>query len=293
MLGCPLRPEDETHEAARVHHAYRQRTMTSRAKRIALALAISLLSALLARSMLPPAALAQSTNDGECPLSHEQSRKSAEAFNKIAEVFTGQPRCVNCHGAVNPFGPDAYKTHGGGIFFPIMKTEPNPDTGEPETSPDIAASFQPCKVCHDAFPGTWTTAPPNLSFVGKDAFTLCTQQRDRFSDARDFIKHIETDADPSTPFVQEAFTGRMGLNTIGRSLAKKFPAPPVGVTHQDLIQMAHDWVDALGGKFQGGRTCGCPPESRLSFRGRWPGLSMRWQRFLKLLEGKQPHAQKN
>ena len=257
VLGCRLRPQDEIHEAARVHRAYRQRIMTSRAKRIALALAISLVSALLAHSTLSPAALAQSTDDSECPLSDEQAQKSVEAFNKIAQVFTEQPRCVNCHGAVNPFGPNAYKTHGGGDFWPVMKTEPNPDTGEPETSPDIAASFRQCQVCHNAFPGTWATPPPNLSFVGKDAFTLCTQQRDRFSDARDFITHIETDADPNNPFVQEAFTGRMGLNTIGRSLAKKYPAPPVGVTHQDLIQMAHDWVDALGGKFQGGRTCGC------------------------------------
>ena len=257
MLGCRLRPEDETREAARVHHAYRQRTMTSRAKRIALALAISLLSALLAHSNLPPAALAQSTDDSECPLSDEQAQKSVEAFNKIAQVFTGQPRCVNCHGAVDPFGPDAIKTHRGGIFFSKMKTEPNPDTGEPETSLDTAATLQQCQACHNAFPGTWATAPPDLSFVGKDAFTLCTQQRDNFFDARDFINHIETDVNPSNPFVQEAFTGRMGLNTIGRSLAKKYPAPPVGVTHQDLIQMAHDWVDALGGKFQGGRTCGC------------------------------------
>ena len=231
--------------------------MTSRAKRIALALAISLLSALLAHSKLPPAALAQSTDDSECPLSDEQAQKSVEAFNKIAQVFTGEPRCVNCHGAVNPFGLAAFKTHRGGRFSPKMKMAPDPDTGEPEISLDLTATFQQCPVCHDAFPGTWAVAPPNLSFVGKDAFTLCTQQRDRFSDARDFINHIETDADPSNPFVQEAFTGRMGLNIIGRSLAKKYPAPPEGVTHQDLIQMAHDWVDALGGKFQGGRTCGC------------------------------------
>jgi hypothetical protein len=85
-------------------------SITNRAARIALALAISLPLALLARSTLPPAALAQVyPDDIVCPLSDEQAQKSIQAFDKIAQVFTGEPRCVNCHGAVNPFGADANK----------------------------------------------------------------------------------------------------------------------------------------------------------------------------------------
>src|SRR5690349_3180300 len=38
-----------------------------------------------------------------CPLSDEQTRRSIEAFSKVAAFMTHEPRCVNCHGAVNPF----------------------------------------------------------------------------------------------------------------------------------------------------------------------------------------------
>jgi hypothetical protein len=227
--------------------------MTSPTRRIALALAISVLSALLAQA----AALAQ---DDDCPLTQEQAQKSVEAFDKIAKVFTGQPRCFNCHGGVNPFRSDANKTHGGGKLQPVTKRDPNfdPDSGQPEITLDEAATFQQCKQCHSEFPGTWRIPAPYFSFVGKSAYELCSLEKEALHDnAEDFIRHIEADADPNNPFVQEAFSGRMGLNDKGQELALKYPAPPVGVTHQDLIQMAHDWVDAQGGKFQGDWDCGC------------------------------------
>jgi hypothetical protein len=234
-------------------------TMTSRAKWIAPALAISLLSALLAYSTLPPAAaLAQNSGGLVCPLSDEQTQNSIQAFDKIAKVFAGEPRCVNCHGAVNPFGADADKKHGGGKVKPVMKTEVNGDTGQPESIQDDEATFQQCGQCHSAFPGHWQIPPAGLSFVGKEAFTLCKLEHDFFIyNAEKFLEHIERDVDPSNPFIQEAFTGRKGLNDHGQSLATKYPDPPKGVTRQDLIQMAHDWVDAQGGKFQGETDCGC------------------------------------
>jgi hypothetical protein len=229
--------------------------MPIKTKRLVLVVAISLLSALLAYAVLTSPALAQTFPDKNvCPLSDEQTQKSIQAFDKIANVFTAEPRCVNCHGAVNPFGADANKTHGGGKLNPITKTEPNADTGKPEQ--DDAATLQQCAACHDAFSGHWQMPRADFFFVGKDAPTLCKFEKAVFSAARDFIGHIEHDEDPNNPFVQEAFTGRMGLNRLGRSLANKYPAPP-GVTHQDLIQMAHDWVDAHGGRFRGGYECGC------------------------------------
>ncbi len=236
-------------------------------------LAISLLSALLAGAVLTSTALAQPSDKKVCPLSDEQAQKSIQAFDKIANVFTKEPRCVNCHGAVDPFAADAKETHGGGKL-PILKKKPNAARGETESTQDTEATIRQCAACHDAFSGNWHIPPAGLFFVGKDAFTLCKLEKDGFPSAEAFIKHIEHDA-----LIREGFTGRMALNGLGRSLIDKFarevidrakgdsldalwrsltkyPAPP-GVTHQDLIQMAHDWVDAQGGKFRGDTECGC------------------------------------
>lgn len=228
-------------------------------------LAIPLLSALLAYAVLTPTAWAQDPDNSVCPLSDDQTRKSIQAFAKIANVFTKEPRCVNCHGAVNPFGADADRTHGGGQISPIMKTEPGAGENFTDlTTQDIGATLGLCRECHGAFSGVWALAPPSNLFVGKDAFTLCKLMRDQFGDASSFINHIEHDASPDSPFIQEAFTGRMGLTDFGRRFREverrfggAYPAPPIGVTHQDLIRMAHDWVDAQGGMFQGGIECGC------------------------------------
>src|SRR5579863_7783378 len=40
---------------------------------------------------------------GKCPLTEDQSKKSVAAFSKIADFATSEPRCVNCHGGVNPY----------------------------------------------------------------------------------------------------------------------------------------------------------------------------------------------
>ena len=240
--------------------AGRRRLLRTMLRRMKPWLATFALMALLAHSTLPPAALAQSPSDNtddNCPLSDEQAQKSVDAFDKIAQVLTGQPRCFNCHGGISVFGPEAEAQHGGGRRELTTRTLES-DHG-PVTDVDEAATLLQCHQCHSAFPGTWQPAPGRDYFVGKDAFTLCTQMRDNFGAAESFIEHIEHDFDPSNPFVQEGFTGRMGLNGLGKDLAKKYPDPPVGVTHQDLIQMAHDWVDAQGGKFQGDDTCGCKP----------------------------------
>jgi hypothetical protein len=229
----------------------------NRAKRLAPTLTISLPSALLVCSVIASAALAQVPDNSVCPLSDDQVQKSIQAFDKIAKVFTGEPRCVNCHGGVNPFGADAREKHGGGKRDTITKTEIDQNTGQPETVQDDAATFQQCGQCHGAFPGRWHLPPAGLLFAGKDAFTLCNLEKDTFFSAKAFVGHIEHDLDPDGPFVEEAFTGRMGLTGLGQSLAAKYPAPPIGLTHQDLNWMAQDWVDAQGGEFVGGPDCGC------------------------------------
>jgi hypothetical protein len=221
-----------------------------RTNRIVLALAISLISAAFACSIFTSTAQVLYPDRRICPLSDEQSEKSIQAFVKLANVFTTEPRCVNCHGAIDPFGVDANKTHGGGKLSPAMTTETD-ENGAPIR--DDKATFQQCQHCHGAFQG-WRTPPSDFLFVGKDAFELCKLEKARFDTAEQFIDHIEHDL-----IIEEAFTGRMGLRLTGdmKSLVAKYPAPPQGVTHQELNQMARDWVDAQGGKFQGGYECGC------------------------------------
>jgi hypothetical protein len=48
-----------------------------------------------------------------CPLTVGQETKAAKAFKKLAPLFQ-EPRCLNCHGAVNPFSKTG--EHGGGYF---------------------------------------------------------------------------------------------------------------------------------------------------------------------------------
>ncbi len=232
-------------------------------------LALLVLSPLYVRQLLaaPPAEpfMQAGVAGAVCPLSDQQEQASEQAFAPIAAVFTDQPRCVNCHGAVNPFAADAEKTHGGGKLEIIEKTvtTPNPSPGMPATTTteDTEATFAQCQDCHSAFPGRWHLPPSNLFFIGKDAPTLCKQQKQRFGgNGADFVNHVANDADPNNPFVQEGFKGTRGLNDVGQSLATgPYPDPPKGVTHDQLIQMAKNWLKATGGGWKGGVECGCVP----------------------------------
>jgi hypothetical protein len=64
--------------------------------------------------------LAQETGGGEpiCPLSAHQQKEADEAFKKLAQIFK-DPRCINCHGLLNPF--ERITKHPGG-FIDIKKT---------------------------------------------------------------------------------------------------------------------------------------------------------------------------
>src|SRR5688572_16439253 len=62
---------------------------------------------LAALLLLPTAAFSQVVSQdvgdglGACPLSESQTQKSIEAFAEIFPFLAHEPRCVNCHGAVN------------------------------------------------------------------------------------------------------------------------------------------------------------------------------------------------
>jgi len=194
---------------------------------------------------------------GSCPLTEAQVDKSIEAFAPIARFLTSEPRCVNCHGGVNPFisgtGLDASRpstpastvAHGGGSI-----RRPTDGTIESE-----------CRECHnhmvrrrDGSESTWFMAPDFLSFVGKDATTLCRQMKRATHTATEFLGHLQDD-NGGNAFGPTAFKGDRGLDPdIYGDLVQ--PTPP-RLSHAAFMQLGQAWVAAMGGSFKGDESCGC------------------------------------
>jgi hypothetical protein len=212
---------------------------------------VKLLAALV---FVSPFALSEATtSEGAiCPLSDSQTQKSIDAFAKIAPTFNKEPRCLNCHGGVNPFiegvagdhsDPAAPQTeHGGG------KVDKETD----------------CESCHDDMaprkgggPSHWEMAGQPHFFLGKDAPTLCKQMRDVFNEAKEFIGHL-TDDNGGSNFTGTAFMGNRGLNESeqGKDFRRQ---PPRYITAGGLVDFGNKWVAAYGGEFKGDVECGCEP----------------------------------
>ena len=190
------------------------------------------------------AALAQRSISMVCPLSDEQTQASVDAFAKIVPTLTREPRCVNCHGGMDPF----------------KQPGPHPDGVYPETE---------CDACHDnMIPRTggaaseWHLAPAFMSFVGKTDRQLCEQIKanaegpcangvcDLWPRAEKFIGHI-TDDEGKDNFTMTAFAGTRGLSD-----AVPPPEKPT-ITRPRFLELGHAWVDATGGAWQGTKDCGC------------------------------------
>ena len=194
---------------------------------------------------------------GSCPLTEAQVDKSIEAFAPIARFLTSEPRCVNCHGGVNPFisgtGLDASRpstpastvAHGGGSI---------------RRSTDGTIESE-CRECHnhmvrrrDGSESTWFMAPDFLSFVGKDATTLCRQMKRATHTATEFLGHLQDD-NGGNAFGPTAFKGDRGLDPdIYGDLVQ--PTPP-RLSHAAFMQLGQAWVAAMGGSFNGDESCGC------------------------------------
>lgn len=184
-----------------------------------------------------------------CPLSPSQTQNAIAAYAKMFPTFTQQPRCVNCHGGVNPFSDE----HAGG---PRAK-------GEQDATPG-------CNECHsnlpskaNGSPGKWTLPIlPDHSFVNRTAKSLCESMKKVSPTGKHFEGHIDND-NGGTNFNLVAFEGTRGLNEEGQALAFDKPSytphPIVGITHDELKAQAKAWVDAMGGEFEGDERCGCEP----------------------------------
>jgi hypothetical protein len=200
-----------------------------------------------------------------CPLTDAQTRKSIEAFAKIHAFVTGEPRCVNCHGGVNPY------LAGTGL-------DPEDASAPPSLSEHFVALDhkksdglvdQQCRECHnnmakraDGSASLWMTAAPFHTFVDKDAVSLCRQFKRATGSAEKFLAHVKND-EGGNNFAGTAFNGNRGLDP--KQFADVAAEPP-SISHDAFMKLAQDWVAAMGGRFQGDEGCGCEPR-----HSRWSG----------------------
>jgi hypothetical protein len=222
---------------------------------------VKYLAALL---LIPGTAVAQVVShevgegDAVCPLSDSQTENSIEAFAKIFPVLTEEPRCANCHGAVNPFidgvgnpsNPAAARVeHEGGKMDEATELSPGTD----------------CSSCHstmaakrDGSPSTWAVPPPELFFVGKDAPALCIQLHHELDDPGELVEHFQDDRGADN-FIGTAFQGMRGVSA--EQFPEIAPQPPRAIDRGGLVALANDWLATTGGEFRGNRTyaCGCQP----------------------------------
>ncbi len=107
----------------------------------------------------------------------------------------------------------------------------------------------------DGSPSLWMTASGGHAFVDKDATTLCRQFKRSSGTAQDFLAHLDDD-DGGSNFAQTAFNGDRGLN-LQVFQKQGIVAEPPSISHAAFMKLAADWINAMGGSFQGDEGCGC------------------------------------
>jgi hypothetical protein len=215
-----------------------------------------------------------------CPLTVGQETKATKAFKKLAPLFQ-EPRCLNCHGAVNPFS----RTGDHPVYIDIREETQRflkkPDfqsalmnrddpTGAvtaksisglkeiAESRSEISdidlirhKALEPmlsaCKECHIPF---WRIPLRHNHFVGRSAKEMCGHIKTSSLTNRPdlFLRHMQDDE-----LVLEGFKGRRGL------LEPVSPEPPT-ISFATVEKYANDWVEAMGGKFHQPPDCGCTAE---------------------------------
>jgi hypothetical protein len=206
---------------------------------------VKLIAALLSLSTLAKIeAFGQKT--AACPLTDSQTQKSVAAWAKIANFLTTEPRCVNCHGKVNPYidgvgvdPDDPFKDP----EAPVSQIEHG---GGKQNHEKTGLMDQGCKKCHDGMAPkrdgspsvNWTLAPGFLSFVDKDATTLCRQIKRATGTAEGFMGHLQDD-NGRTNFAGTAFLGNRGLGEDSlEGFNVKIEKP--SITHDALMRLGQD-----------------------------------------------------
>jgi hypothetical protein len=191
------------------------------------------------------------SNSGDapaCPLTPTQQQKAVTAFDQMMPVLL-HPRCINCHGGVDPFVDPAKGGHLGG-------------------EQDLPENPDDCQLCHDGLPG-WTVTGPPMFFGGKSAKELCVQFKKFEKTGGLFVGHIDRE-NGGIQFIGSAFKGDRALNELGKEESaeksgRAFMIEPPPGTREQLVAQAQDWVDAVGAGWSATPECGC------EVTGTWDG----------------------
>ena len=145
------------------------------------------------------------------------------------------PRCLNCHGGVDPF---TAKNHPGA---PVPRVAERPSAG--------------CQSCHDAatvrvptgqgftepaavIQGSWFIPRPERWFAGRSDKEICLQMLDAFpglpADPSDFFQHVDHDER-----IRLGFEGNRGLRTTEGHPIKPLPPP---MSHEEFGKLAREWT---------------------------------------------------
>jgi hypothetical protein len=192
---------------------------------------------------LPISARTIVTSADQCYLTTAQERDAVSKFDKMWPVLR-HPRCVNCHGGVNPYVDERTGKHLGGK---IIK-----GNGLEET-------MEKCQECHGELPG-WDIPVSSMFFVGKSSRQLCNLFKKTFPSGERFDRHIAND-NGGVQFTFQAFEGDRGLDEHGQAVSEASTGRPFQkekppMTHGEMIEFTRAWTAAVG---QGWRVtdCGC------------------------------------
>jgi hypothetical protein len=184
--------------------------------------------------VLGVATIGVGTASGAAP-ARQDAQDPLALFSAMMPVFSS-PRCVNCHGGVDPTSDEQ---HEGGKVDVVLDAN-----GDMHHCCDQLQKDNTCTECHTDASSHWRTAPKGFNFVNKDALTLCRQIRSTNQlgtggedAAASFIRHLSGDE-----LIGLAFEGRGAIGETS-AFAPITPAPPP-MSREDFVGAAQTWLNA-------------------------------------------------
>jgi hypothetical protein len=184
------------------------------------------------------------TSPGACPFTPSQEREIVSKFDKLWPVVR-HPRCLNCHGGVNPY---VEEDEGGHLGGKITKGS------------DLRETLNTCQECHSGLEG-WDIPVDAMYFTGKSSQELCILFKKTERTPADFVAHITNDKG-RVPFTVTAFKGDRALNEAAKDITEEktgrpFQVEPPPMSQEAMIELSRDWAEAMGPGWAVKPACGC------------------------------------